>query len=524
MRSTKDFIKDGLLLTLTSLLLRSAGVFFSARLSIIAGTSVMGLYTQIMTVYAFAVTAASAGINLGAMRIVSECCGNESYDKIRTAVAVCIRYCIMTGLIVGALTFVFAPFFGIKILGDKRTVSCLRALSIALPFIAVSNAFHGYFNGVKQISKSAFTSIFEQFSRIISTLTALSLCSGSSTETLCLILVICNAASEAVSCFILTFFYFITAKKFPKAERSTSDLKKRFQGITIPIAISSLIRSALTTTEHILIPIGLLSSGLNRETALSEYGIISGLVLPILLYPMALLSSFASITIAELSSRVSSGEQLNSIKHTVSKGLSFALIYGIGCTFIIGSFSNQLANVIYKNPYAGYFIKVMAPLIIFMYLDHISDGMLKGLDQQNYVMKVNIFDAFLSVVFAIVLIPTFGIYGFAASLYLCEIMNCCFSFGKIYLLTKPEIYVLKSLILPCSAALISTHCTYIIQGRFNLVSGILISILIYVMLLKITASLTVFENPRDIFYDNTYAEYKIKASEKALEESSITQT
>jgi stage V sporulation protein B len=379
-------------------------------------------------------------------------------------------------------------------LSERDAIISLRAVSFALPFIALSNALHGFFNGVKQIPKSAFTSLFEQFFRISATLLALQSFSGSSREVLCLVLVICNASSEAASCIILSVFYYFEKRKYPISSISSFSLKKRFIGITLPIAVSSLIRSALTTTEHILIPIGLRLNGLSGEKALAEYGIISGMVLPVLLYPMSLLSSFASITIAELSSRVSAGEGRATLQKTVAKGITFALIYGIGCTSIIGFFSERLGIAIYKSTEAGYFIRIMAPLIIFMYVDHIADGMLKGLDKQNYVMRVNIFDAALSVVFAALLIPRFGIYGFTASLYLCEIMNCSFSFGKLFLIMKPDIGIIKSLIIPCACAIISTHAIAYIGSEIPIISAIITSASVYLLLLGVCGSLDVFKD------------------------------
>ncbi len=491
MRSTKDFIKDGLMLTVTSLILRSAGVFFSARLSAIAGNAVMGLYTQIMNVYSFAVTAAAAGVNLGAVRIISECCGSKEFSKIRCALRACISYCLKVGISVAVIMFLFAPILGKTLIGDARTVISLRALAFALPFISVSNAFHGYFNGVKKISRSAFTSLFEQFIRIFATITALTVFSGADAEILCLILVICNASSEALSCLILSVFYFFDKKNYPVCSSSSAYLGKRFLGITLPIAASSLVRSALTTTEHLLIPIGLRKNGLNSESAFSQYGIVSGMVLPILLYPMALLSSFASVTIAELSARTSAGESQKEIRQTVTKGLTFAIIFGIGCACLIGTFSNALGMAIYKSKEAGAFLKILAPLVFFMYLDHISDGMLKGLDKQNYVMKVNILDASLSVVFAIILIPHFGIYGFVASLYLCECLNCFFSFGRLFIMIRPNIKIFSTFVMPISCALIASHAVNTINGVL-LPLILLLACIIYIFLLAITGSLRIF--------------------------------
>lgn len=499
MRSTKDFIKDGVMLTVTMLILRTAGVIFSARLAILAGASVMGLYTQIMSVYGFAVTAAAAGVNLGALRITSESYGSERLSDIRCGIRESVSYCLKTGITVSLIFYLGSAFLGGKVLCDARTVPSLRALAVALPFISVSNAFHGYFHGVKRIYKSALVNLFEQLVRIGATLYALSMVDVTNTEKVCLALVICNAASEALSCFILFVLYLFDVKRFERSDRQAKNLKKRFIGITLPVAVSSLIRSGLTTAEHILIPIGLRAFGSDTDSALASYGIVSGMALPILLYPMALLSAFASVTIAELSARVSAGERKKSINTTVSKGISLALIYGIGCSAIIRYFSDALGLTVYKSADAGEFLRIMAPLVIFMYLDHISDGMLKGLDKQNYVMKVNIFDASLSVLFAIVLIPKFGIYGFVASIYICECLNCVFSFGMLMFKTGFGVSFLKSLVLPTLSVIVAiglvsvtSRILTVIGILFlsqNVIFKILLSIVFYFILLKLTGAL-----------------------------------
>ena len=138
-------------------------------------------------------------------------------------------------------------------------------------------------------------------------------------------------------------------------------------------------------------------------------------------------------------------------------------------------------------------MKLLAPLVFFMYLDHISDGMLKGLDKQNYVMKVNIIDALLSVIFAIILIPRLGIYGFIISLYLCECLNCLCSFGRLFLLIKPKINPFLHVIMPiASAIIVSAVCAGKVRAPFVLI--MLLSILLYLVLLRITGALSVFKN------------------------------
>ncbi len=484
------------MLTFTMLLLRTAGVFFSSRLALRAGASVMGLYSQIMTVYAFAVTAASAGVNLGSLRVISESYGSNRCSDIRLALRECVSYCIKSGMIISILLFTLAPFFGGVILGDSRTVSSLRILALALPFIALSNAFHGYFNGVNKIYKSAAVNLIEQFIRISMTLGALTVIKTTDTETICKSLVFCNAFSEAFSCLILFILYLFDRRRFPTVKGSGRVLRKRFVGITLPFACSALIRSGLTTAEHIFIPIGMRQNGADTEAALAGYGIVAGMVMPVLLYPMSLLSAFASVSVSELSARASAGEDKGLLRRTISKGIGLSLTYAIGAAAIIRYFASSLGSTLYGNAQSGELIRIMSPLILFMYLDHISDGMLKGLDKQNYVMKVNIIDAALSVVFAVILIPRFGLYGFVASVYLCEIMNCTFSFGKLMISVGVSFDILRYIALPALCSVISVWLVSVLKALFelkyeeNLLSnpfaGIFLAIVFYI------ATLTLF--------------------------------
>lgn len=66
MKKSKKFLYDGLLLTATALIMRTVGVVFNAYVSERIGESGMGLFTLVMSVYTFAVTFATSGINLAA--------------------------------------------------------------------------------------------------------------------------------------------------------------------------------------------------------------------------------------------------------------------------------------------------------------------------------------------------------------------------------------------------------------------------------------------------------------------------
>lgn len=72
MRKIKVFLLNGILLTITSLVMRAITMFFNVYISNKIGTEAVGVYGLIMSIYLFAITIANSGIHLATTRIVSE--------------------------------------------------------------------------------------------------------------------------------------------------------------------------------------------------------------------------------------------------------------------------------------------------------------------------------------------------------------------------------------------------------------------------------------------------------------------
>ena len=69
LRKLKVFLINGIVLTATSFLLQTIGLFFNVYISNKIGSESVGV---LMSVYTFFITFALSGINLSCMRIISE--------------------------------------------------------------------------------------------------------------------------------------------------------------------------------------------------------------------------------------------------------------------------------------------------------------------------------------------------------------------------------------------------------------------------------------------------------------------
>ena len=126
-----------------------------------------------------------------------------------------------------------------------------------------------------------------------------------------------------------------------------------------------------------------------------------------------------------------------------------------------------------------------------MYLDTVTDGMLRGLGQQLYSMKYNVIDSVICLVLVYILLPKYGVYGYIFILYFSEIFNFILSIRRLNIIAAIRIdlvVALKSLLAAAGAGAISIMLMKIIFLHFCIADGVIITAIImyfavYMMLL-----------------------------------------
>ena len=477
--------------------MRTVGVSFNVYVSNKAGAEAMGLYSLLSGIYGFAVTFATSGINLATMRLVAGALGKNDKSQVTAAMKRCILYCLFFSFIATAFLLFGAKQIGTRIIGDSRTVLPLKILSFTLIPISLSSAFNGYFTAVRRVYKNAVIQICEQFIKIFSISVLLSLLLPRGIEFACAALALGGGVAEVSSFFISLITFMLDKGK--STEKST--MNGKYKSLTpellktaLPIALSAYVRSGLISIEHMLIPIGLEKHGLNKSSALSLYGVIQSMVLPIILFPSALISSFAGLLVPELT-ECAVKENTRQIRYICERSIQLALIFSLGTAGIMICFSKELGCVIYPKESTSMYIKMIAPLIPIMYIDTTVDNMLKGLGEQFYSMIVNIADSMLSVFLVWILIPRFGIYGYIITIYISELINASFSIVRLMKKSGFKPHLLKWVIKPLFCIIGATSVSHIafrflaltqISSVTRLIVHIAFTVLTYAVMLRAT--------------------------------------
>ena len=502
----KKFYVNGILMTAVTLIMRYVSVNFNIYISNKIGAVSMGIFTLVSSVYGFALTIATSGINLATTKLVSEAMGIASQRKdynTQATVSAVMKKSLLFSLTVSSFTaiilFLSSNFIGNEILRDDRTVSSLQILAFSLPPIAISSSLCGYFTALRKVYKNALVQILGQLLRIFLCVVLLTSTIASDMESACVAIVIGMTLSEISAFAVQAFLYILEKRKVKIAAEGAHDKKltKKLIPITLPVALSAYMRSALITIEHLLIPWGLEKSGNTRDISLAAYGTLHSVVFPLVLFPSAISSSFAGLLVPEISESDAAGDK-ERIERIISRVLKTALIYSIGVAGVMMCLSNAFGEVIFPESQSGRYIALIAPLIPIMYLDTSVDSILKGLGYQFYSMVVNIADALMSVVLVWLLLPRLGISGYIITVYFTEIINATLSITKLLLVTKTKVRIFEWIAKPifCSVCaafllrLILKSTSIYVSSAFSLVFAIIVISLAYILFLVLCGAIS----------------------------------
>lgn len=435
MRRGRKMLLNTILLTATALVMRSVGMAFQVYLSKKIGASGIGLFQLIMSVSMLAATFSISGSRFATTRLISEELGKGRNDGVKAALRRCLAYAFCFGTAAALLLYFGAEQIGTVWIGDARTVLSLKLLALSLPAFSTSSVLSGYFTAVTRVAKSAAVSIIEQLIRIAVVVAALSLSPGYTLERACAVIVAGGVAGEFASFFLLFILYLFDKRRYVPDHKKPNDITKRLLGIALPLALSAYARTALSTLENLLIPRGFKKSGASTEKALADYGMIQGMVFPVIAFPSAFFYALAELIVPELTEAQVNG-RTREIREIVSRILYLCILFSLGVTAAIFAFSGELGLSVYNSRAVGRFIRLLALLMPVIFMDSVTDGMLRGLGQQMHSMAYNIVDSAISVILVWFLLPQFAVTGYIIMIYFTDIFNFTLSLRRLRIVTK----------------------------------------------------------------------------------------
>lgn len=415
----KSIVKGAMILTAANLITRVMGFFYRIYMSDAIGSEGIGLYQLVMPIYLLSWSITSSGFSTAVSRLTASCNAKKRYADTSRIIAVSVFMCLAVSIAVALAMFFGADFAAEHIIKDSRTAISLKILAFAIPFMAVGSCVRGYFLGDQRQAVPAVSQILEQSVRIASILVLAPLLAAKGLEYACAAAVIGVLLGEAFSC-IFTVISYGCLRQSPQrgvpCDTAALGCALMVLSMAVPLAATRISSSLLAAYENILIPQKLQLSGQSTEAAMSIYGNIQGMVLPLIQLPSALLFALATAMMPTVAESAAVGNKKR-ISAATAKVLKFTAVIGIGTAGLFAVFPSEITNAVYGRSDLGQLLLKLVPVCPVLYVNIVMGGILNGLGEHIFIFRNNIISSVINILFIYFLMPSLGIDAYIAGLF-----------------------------------------------------------------------------------------------------------
>lgn len=431
----ENVILGTIILSASSIFVRMIGFVFRIWLAGAMGAEGMGLYTLIMSLYGLCATVATSGISTAVSKLAAEHLAFGHRANAKRVLKRAVTLSAGISAVVAVVVFLCADFIAGDILGDARCALSLKLLAPGMPFLAISSSVRGYFIAERHMGNPASGQVVEQLCKMAFIMLLMHRALPLGLEYGCALVVLGMTLGEAV-CLLYTMGGYLLERRraAPTGRPSVKGATRAILQIAVPISVGSYIRSALRLVEDVLIVSGFKTYSGQADVATGTYGILKGMVMPLLVFPLSLLSAFV-VTLTPEISRLGAQQSPRRMERAIAMVLRYTAIIGIFIVGVFMTFSYELGIVIYKDAQVGETLRQMAFLVPFMCIEMVVVGILQGLGEQVSSLRYNVGDCLLRIALVYVLIPLRGVQGFLIMIVASNLFTSLLNLRRLFKIT-----------------------------------------------------------------------------------------
>lgn len=423
MENRHPFIRGTIILTATGLLSRLIGFYYRIFLSHTIGAEGMGIYQLIFPIYTLCFALTVFGIQTAISRFVAAGIATGNSQRANDTFVLGTLFSLILSCLVAVFVHEKAVWIGTHFLYEPQTIPLLRLLSYCIPVGAVHTCVNAYYYALKKTEIPAISQLLEQIVRVGASYLVYLVLLSQGLPVNAFIAVTGIIAGELASMLFSALMMSLNLKKqnytFKKIQEPLSTVQNIIT-LSFPLTCNRVLLTLLSSIDNILIPSRLRVYGLSGSDALSLYGILSGMALPLILFPSTITNSVSVMLLPSVAEQQALGNSTR-IRKTIETTVKCCIILGVCCTLGFLILGRLMGVLLFKNNTAGEFIQTLAFICPFLYLNTTLISILNGLGKTGTCFIHNIVNLCIRILFTFFAIPIYGIKGYLWGLLLGEL-------------------------------------------------------------------------------------------------------
>lgn len=375
------FLKMTMLLIIGGFITKILGMLIKIVMTRFIGTEGIGIYMLIMPTFSLLVSLTQFGFPVAISKLVAEDRFNNK-KLVFGIIPISLGICFIILLVLLSS----GQFIATELLKEERTYLGLISIGFILPFIAISSILRAYFFGKERMFPHVISNILEDVIRLVLIILFVPSILKMGLSYVVAFLILISIFSELSS--IIIFLICLPNKISLKKEdfKPKKDYLKTVLSISIPTTGSRIIGSIGYFLEPIILAYTFKQCGYSNNFMITEYGILNGYVLPLLLLP-----SFFTMAISQalipIISKTYTQHNLKETKRKIKQAIFYSLVVGIPCTLLFILIPEIPLRLIYNTTEGISYIKILAPICLLYYIQSPLNGTLQAMGKAKEAMK-----------------------------------------------------------------------------------------------------------------------------------------
>lgn len=369
-------------MTAVNLVSQLLGFLYRIALSRLIGAEVMGLYQLIMPVYFLLLSIVSTGLSTAVSTLSAEYHALRRHDAMRQTLRRCLLVFFLLAVPVALVTALASDPISVYLLGDARTRLGLILLAPCLLLTGVENLHKHSFYGAGYVRPAALTELCEQVIRTCAVLGLLLFFLPQYPERTVGLIVVGMVLCEIFSAVTLVILFRLHMKRLGPGQRGAGVSPRRIAAIAVPVGLTALLNNLMGSATSVLIPQRLVAGGMEVSEAMSSFGVLCGMTVPLLNMPTAVIGAMCLIMVPKLAESTALRDK-GAVHRRLDRAILATSVIIMPATALMVVVGPTLGRLLYNEPRVGQFMLPLAVGLLLSCYQAVLGCALNGVGRQT---------------------------------------------------------------------------------------------------------------------------------------------
>ena len=411
-----------LVLTATGLFAQLVGFFYRMMLSRLIGAETMGLYQLVMPVYAMFMSITAVGLTVAVSTRSARCHALGDEVGVGRVLGLGLRSFLALAIPLGVVVVWCSDPISVYLLGDARTRLGVVLLVPCMLLTGVENLHKHCFYGTGRVRIPAAVETVEQLIRTGAVLGLLVIFLPQNKERTVGLVVLGMVICEVFSAFTLVVLFRRAQRQVTARVKAAGKPERGLWKVAIPVGLTSVLGTLLGSANAVLIPSKLVEGGMASGEAMSAFGVLCGMTMPLLSLPTGFIGALCLTMVPALSQCIAHGDVRGSAG-LLNRIMSVTMLLMSPAMALLAVVGPSLGRLLFGQPQAGQFMLSLAAGTLLSCVQAVLGGALNGLGLQGKGARNAMISDVVQLAFTYGTVATWGLRGFVVGFVLSSLVG-----------------------------------------------------------------------------------------------------